>query len=93
MPGSKTLMQINAALKEGDTPGALLRATCASPRAQQEAVLADILSYAADCAYGKRYRFANIAGYEAFVQAVPVTEFSDYDEAIAAMKDGALYAA
>lgn len=89
MSESKTLMQINAALKEGDTLDALLRATSASPRAQQEAVLADILRYAADCEYGKRYGFASIAGYEAFAQTVPLTEFSDYDEAIAAMKDGA----
>lgn len=84
-----TLAQVDARLKEGETPGAILRETCAHSRAQQEAVLADILAYAADSDYGRRWGFADLADYETFAEAVPVTEFDDYSEAIAAMKDGA----
>lgn len=54
----------------------------------QETVLADILSYAADSEYGKKYHFSEIASVEEYRKKVPVTEFADYKEFIGRMEMG-----
>lgn len=84
-----TLAQLREESEGGRALPELLRETCADARGQQETTLLDILRYGAGTAYGRRYGFDEITDYEGFARAVPVTEFSDYDEAIAQMKEGA----
>ena len=54
----------------------------------QETVLADILAYAADSEYGKKYHFSEIHSGEEYREKVPITEFSDYKELIGRMELG-----
>ena len=84
-----TLAQVNEAILDGRSPAEVLRETCLHAREQQETVLADLLTRNATCAWGKRWGFGDIDGYEAFRATVPVTEFSDYHDEIEAMKNGA----
>ncbi len=64
----------------------LLIITSGGARKEQEEVLKDILSYAKDCEYGKKYGFSEIDDYENFKSRVPVTEFADYKDYIERMK-------
>ena len=54
----------------------------------QETVLADILAYAADSEYGKKYHFSEIHSVEEYREKVPVTEYADYKELIGRMELG-----
>ncbi|MBO7674268.1 MAG: GH3 auxin-responsive promoter family protein [Atopobiaceae bacterium] len=89
MADGMTLSQVNSALAGGQPLGSLLRETCTHARAEQEAVLRNILSYGSTCTYGTLWGFDGIDGYEAFCASVPVTDYSDYLGYIEAMKDGA----
>lgn len=86
MADSMTLIQVNAALKDGESLGVLLHKTFTHAQTQQEAVLRDIFAYASECTCGKLWGFKDVDGYEAFRASVPVTDFADYRDYIEAMK-------
>lgn len=70
----------------GKSLSELLRLTSKDAKEEQEAVLLNILDYAKDCEYGRKFGFADIGSYKDFKDKVPLTEFSDYNDYIERMK-------
>ncbi len=54
----------------------------------QNTVLMDILNFAKDSEYGRKYHFSDIHSVEEFQKNVPITEFADYYDMIERMKRG-----
>lgn len=82
-----TLKELDEAIRAGEKSlSELLILTGGEAEKEQKAVLKDILGYAKDCEYGKKYDFLDIDDYESFKSRVPVTEFADYKEYIERMK-------
>ena len=52
----------------------------------QKAVLADILSYASDTEFGKKYDFSSIRNADEYRERIPLSEFADYSEYIERLK-------
>lgn len=54
----------------------------------QRTVLMDILNFAKDSEYGRKYHFSDIHSVEEFQKKVPITDFGDYYDMIERMKKG-----
>ena len=68
-----------------NNPGLVREAVENAPDAQK-AVLKDILSYAADTEFGKRYGFSSIRDIDEYRKIVPISEFGDYSDDIERLK-------
>lgn len=66
----------------------LLRTIISGYEQEQTKVLFDILDFAKDSEYGRKYHFADIASVEEFREMVPVSEYDDYRQSIERMKKG-----
>ena len=65
---------------------ALVREAVEHASATQKAVLEDILSYAHDTDFGKKYDFSSIRDVDEYRKRVPVSEFADYSDYIERLK-------
>ena len=81
--GEKYLFNNIEVLKKN--PG-LVREAVENAPDTQKTVLADILSYAANTEFGKRYDFSSVKDVDDYRKRVPISEFADYSEYIERLK-------
>lgn len=80
-------------MEPGSYPRAL-RELAKDPKAEQEAVLMDILRYAKETEFGRDHHFSEITTLEDFRRQVPVSEFASYEpyiDKVASEKEDILF--